>query len=86
MAPPRHLPLFLAKNGMTISFSRGISSVCFDTRHFGGDGEPPSKTPLEDALEDSLEDALEDAEVLPPIGPCPHVDIERRWRWRRDVR
>ena len=35
-APPSTYCFSLAENRMTISFSRGISAVCFDTRQFRG--------------------------------------------------
>ena len=34
--PPGTYRFSLAENGMTISFSRGISAVCFDTKRFRG--------------------------------------------------
>ncbi len=34
--PPGTYHFSLAKNGMTILFSRGISTVCFDTHQFWG--------------------------------------------------
>jgi hypothetical protein len=34
--PPGTYRFSLAENGMTISIIRGMSSVCFDTKHFWG--------------------------------------------------
>ena len=44
--PPGTYRFSLAENGMTISFSQGISLVCFDTKHFWGVmGSHPQRLP-----------------------------------------